>query len=496
MAHRRTGLRPAPSAWVKSLPMARIAVIGAGMGAMAASARLAVAGHRVTVYERGATYGGAVRRYERDGFAFDTGPGLLQLPAVYRDLFLKTGREPLEDCVGLIQTDPAARHLFADGTAVSLPNASRAGVIAALDGALGRGTGERWTDLLSRAREAWDATRRPLLEEPRTAGDDAHLRRDPYPALRRKGWLRRRPPTLAEAAAGELRDPRLAALLESCAHTYGIDPALAPAGASVLPYLEHTFGSWYVSGGMRNLATALYERCLARGVVFRFGAEGEVLRIREQDGRATGVETATGPADADVVVAGCHPAGLHPGFARPATSGDGTASRHFTVLLALRGPRPAGTPHRTVVHRADEPGQPLTVLRPDDPRLRPDDGHESAVLSVTTPATGTDPEELADLLLAAADHAGLALGERVLWREIRTAEHNAAETGSPGGLVPSPALAGADGRFLRAANRSPLAGLYLAGGWAHPGGGLAHAGMSGAMVAGLIVEGDGWRGSE
>ncbi|MFD0384208.1 NAD(P)-binding protein [Streptomyces stramineus] len=33
--------------------MARIAVIGAGMGAMAAAARLAVAGHRVAVYERG-----------------------------------------------------------------------------------------------------------------------------------------------------------------------------------------------------------------------------------------------------------------------------------------------------------------------------------------------------------------------------------------------------------------------------------------------------------
>ena len=76
--------------------MARIAVIGAGAGALAAAARLAVAGHRVTVYERTETYGGAVRRFERDGFAFDTGPGLLPLPAVYRDLFVKTGKEPLE----------------------------------------------------------------------------------------------------------------------------------------------------------------------------------------------------------------------------------------------------------------------------------------------------------------------------------------------------------------------------------------------------------------
>lgn len=484
--------------------MARIAVIGAGMGAMAASARLAVAGHRVTVHERGTTYGGAVRRHERDGFAFDTGPGLLQLPAVYRDLFVKTGREPLEDCVELVQTDPAARHVFADGTAVSLPNASRAGVVSALDGALGKGSGERWTDMLTRAREAWDATRRPLLEEPLAGEATAPLVQDPYPALRRKGLLRRRSPTLAEVAADELRDPRLAALLESYAHAYGLDPAGAPASTTVLPYLEHTFGSWYVLGGMRQLARALHERCLARGVEFRFGAEGEVRRVLEKDGRAAGVETVSGTAtEADVVVAGC-PGAETLTETRHAECGTETrtASARLTVLLALRGPRPRNTPHRTVVHRAGAPGQPLTVLRPDDPALRPDAQHESAVLSVTVPAgeTGTAAgsaaaETLADRLVAAADAAGLELGGRVLWREVRTPAHNEEETMAPQGLVPAPALAGSGGAYLRAANRSSLNGLYLAGGWAHPGGGLAHAGMSGAMVAGLIVEGDGWRGS-
>jgi len=116
--------------------MAGIAVIGAGMGALAAAARLAVAGHRVTVYERTDTYGGAVRRFEKDGFGFDTGPGLLPLPAVWRDLFVKTGKEPLEACVELVQVDPSARHVFADGTEAALPNASRAGVVSALDEAL------------------------------------------------------------------------------------------------------------------------------------------------------------------------------------------------------------------------------------------------------------------------------------------------------------------------------------------------------------------------
>ncbi len=79
---------------------------------------------------------------------------------------------------------------------------------------------------------------------------------------------------------------------------------------------------------------------------------------------------------------------------------------------------------------------------------------------------------------------------------MRTPAETEAETGAEGGSVPAPALAGAEGSYLHAANRSPLPGLYRAGGWSHPGGGLAHAGMSGALVAGLVVEGDGFRGSQ
>jgi phytoene dehydrogenase-like protein len=463
--------------------MARIAVIGAGMGAMAAAARLAVAGNRVTVCEQSATYGGAVRRHRRDGFAFDTGPGLLRLPAVYRDLFVKTGKEPLEECVALRQVDPAARHHFADGTAVTLPAGSRGALVDALDAALGAGAGERWCAVLDRGRAAWEATRRPLLEEPLLPGGAPTD--DPYPAARR-GLLRRRPATLSAVARAELRDPRLVALLESHARAYGLDPHTAPAGAAVLPYLEQTFGTWYVRGGMRALARALYERCLARGVEFRFGAR--VTAVTEAGGRAAGVSLADGTeVAADVVVAGAPLPGHAP---RP---GAAVGQGRLTVLLALRGARPEGVPHRSVVHTGR---RAVTVLRPDDPLLRPDDAHESAVLSTAVPDVPDDPEALTDELLTAVDAAGLRLADRVLWRVVRTPRDDEADTLSPAGLVPPPALAGAGGAFLAAPNRDALPGLYRAGGWAHPGGGLAHAGMSGALAAGLIVEGDAWRGSQ
>ncbi|NUQ96767.1 MAG: NAD(P)/FAD-dependent oxidoreductase, partial [Streptomyces sp.] len=326
--------------------MGRIVVIGAGMGAMAAAARLAVAGQRVVVYERAETYGGAVRRFERDGFGFDTGPGLLTLPAVWRDLFIKTGREPLEECVELVQVDPSSRHVFADGTAVALPNASRAGVVAALDEALGAGAGGRWGDFLVRAREAWDRTRRPLLEEPLWPNWPVLAGREPYPAVPHKRLLRtRRATTLAEVGAWELRDPRLAALLHGYALAHGVDPGTAPASAAVLPYMEHAFGTWYVRGGIRELARAVYERCLARKVEFVFGAE--VTGVLEKDGRAAGVELSDGTvAEADAVV-GTGPwrlGGLVPGRklygAQDVEPGaEGLHPGRVVVCLGLRGAR-------------------------------------------------------------------------------------------------------------------------------------------------------------
>ncbi|MFC9242396.1 phytoene desaturase family protein [Streptomyces decoyicus] len=502
--------------------MARIAVIGAGMGAMAAAARLAVAGHRVAVFERGATHGGAVRRWERDGFAFDTGPGLLHLPAVYRDLFLKTGRESLESCIELSQVDPASRHVFPDGTAVSLPNASRAGVLTALDEALGTGSGERWSALVGRAREAWDATRRPLLEEPLWQ-DWRVLGRDPYPAVRRRGLFGRgkgpTTATLAEVARRELADPRLIALLESHALAYGFDPRSAPASAVVLPYMEQTFGSWYPRGGMRALADALYERCLARKVEFIFGAA--VTGIVEKDGRASGVELTDGRVyEAEFVVAGVDPVqlvelcrGREPWGADDVRPGpDDRAAARLTVCLALRGARPADAVHRTVVHAADRtaelggvfgdgpgPRTPcdrptVTVLRPDDPVSRPDEAHEAVTLTSTVaphgPVDWHDGEAVAaaaERMTEIAEAAVPGLRERVLWREVLPPADDA--------RVPGPALAGREGRFLRPGNRTRIPGLYAVGGWSHPGGGPAHAGMSGAIVAGLIVNGDDWHGS-
>jgi phytoene dehydrogenase-like protein len=155
-----------------------------------------------------------------------------------------------------------------------------------------------------------------------------------------------------------------------------------------------------------------------------------------------------------------------------------------------------------VSRRSGRPALPtVTVLRPDDPALRPDEDHESVVVSAVLPSDeerGEDDnaERFTDLVVQAAETALPDLRGRLLWSEVRTPGHADAETGAALGGIPAPALAAGGGRFLHPANTTPLPGLYRVGGWSHPGGGLPHAGMSGALVAGLIVEGPEFRGSQ
>src|SRR6266542_3215087 len=115
--------------------MSRVVVIGAGVGGLAAAARLAAAGHEVTVCEQ--TPAGR--------FRFDTGPSLLTLPQVFRDLFLETG-DPIESVLELRPVEPIVRYRFTDGTRLD-STANATALRARLDAAFGPGAGSDWQRL-------------------------------------------------------------------------------------------------------------------------------------------------------------------------------------------------------------------------------------------------------------------------------------------------------------------------------------------------------------
>ncbi|MHB1612820.1 MAG: phytoene desaturase family protein [Actinomycetes bacterium] len=512
--------------------MSRVVVVGAGMGGLAVAARLARSGHRVTILEQSATWGGKLGWYERAGFAFDTGPSLLTLPTVYRELFSSTGR-PVQELVELVPVPGATSYRYPDGTRVELPNLDRTGVVRELDSALGPGTGAAWSHFLDRAERIWDATRGPFLTSPLTGPIDLVRQSHRVSDLRAVAPWR----TLAGLGRQYLSDERARMLLWRYATYTGSDPRRAPAALAVVPYLEQAFGSWYVTGGLRRLGTALVGRCGELGVTLQLGAP--VGRISISGGRVDGVVLADGHRlAADVVVSDVDAAHLYgelldPRVAAPwprvlpalprgrTTRPDRRTTRSSSgvvLLLALNGRTPRMA-HHTVLFGADDTSgyaaefdalfarDPAPVDRPtiyisapDDPGLRPDDGHESWFVLVNAaphgagePGDGTLDwrapglaERYADHVLAEMAARGLEVRDRLVWRVVRTPADLAEETGAVGGSIYGSSSNGVRSAFLRPANRSRLAGLFLVGGSAHPGGGLPLVALSARIVSDLI----------
>ncbi|MGI4896319.1 MAG: phytoene desaturase family protein, partial [Janthinobacterium lividum] len=288
-----------------AISLSRVVVLGAGLGGLSAAARLAALGHQVVLVERSAEVGGKLGWFSRDGFSFDTGPSLLTLPAIQRDLFLKTG-DPIETVLDLVPLDPVAHYRFADGTELDLPGGGLPNVAAAMDRALGSGTGAQWTAFLRRASAIWDVAREPFLESPldgsRTLLRLAHKRSDvatvaPWSSLR--GLGRR-----------YLDDARLQVLLDRYATYSGSHPAKAPAALATVPFVEQAFGAWYITGGLHRLALAVADRARERGVEIRTGVG--VSAVLETAGRVSGVRLADGEElRADVVVSALDAAQLY-----------------------------------------------------------------------------------------------------------------------------------------------------------------------------------------
>jgi phytoene desaturase len=487
--------------------VAEVAVIGAGMGGLAAAARLAAAGHRVTVFEQAATHGGKLGTLHRDGFTFDTGPSLLTLPQVYRDLFAETGA-PLWEQVEIVPVEPTCHYRFPDGTELDLPHAER-DVDAALAAAFGGRAARQWRGVMSEAERLWDLIGEPVLQNPLAGVRDLVRRSASVRDLLAVAPWR----TLRGLGRRRLGDPRLRMLLDRYATYSGSDPRRTPALMSVVPFVEQRFGGWYVRGGLRRLGDALAGRCIELGVRFRFGARVDAVH---SDARGvTGVGLAGGErVPADVVVSDADAEHLYRellpdpradrtrrglGRVQPSLSG-------FVLLLALRGRTPNPRHHR-VLFPADYDAEfdalfgrrpvpvadpTVYVCSPDDPAVAPD-GDEAWFVLVNAPRQGQVDwtaagvaEDYADHVLRVLAGRGLDVRERVRWREIRTPADWERDTGAVGGSIYGTSSNGPRAALLRPANRGPVPGLFLVGGSAHPGGGLPLVAMSAAIVARLV----------
>lgn len=489
--------------------MSNVLVVGAGVGGLAVAARLAALGHQVTVCEQAAEVGGKLGRARRDRFTFDTGPSLLTMPQVLRELFAATG-DRLEQVLDLQPLDPIAQLRFADGSTVDTA-AGGAATEERIAAAFGPAAAGQWSAFFRRAERIWQASRVPFLEsELRGTRTLLGLSRHVGDLAAVAPWR-----SLHDLAGSYLSDPRLRCMVERYATYAGSDPRRAPAALAAICYAEIAFGGWTVAGGLYRIAEALADRCTERGV--RIRTDSTVVRIDQAGGRVHGVALADGSRlRCDVVVGDVDATHLDRDLlgrppqrrivGRPASP----SLAGFVLLLGVRG-RTAGLGRHTVCFPADyaaefddvfgargAPARPVRVPTVYVSATPTADGRdESWFVLVNAPRHGSGSgavhwhapgrvEATTRTVLSRLAEHGLDLRGRIAYQEARTPAELAARTGAPGGAIYGTASHGMAGAFLRPANRSPIRGLFRVGGSAHPGGGVPLVMLSARIVSGLV----------
>lgn len=494
--------------------MAKISVIGAGIGGMSAAARLAKQGHQVTVFENSDQSGGKCRTEWFGDYAFDTGPSLLTLPAVFRDLFIKTGKR-IEHVLDISPVDPAFNYNFADGSKVTFPNLSNPKTYKEIEKSFGISASEGWRQIIDRSEKMWEASRDSFIESELTSI---------WPLLLRKNLINQinqiSPFTSLRGLSEKLKlDPHLKMIIDRYATYTGSDPRSAPAVLLTIAFVESTFGAWHVKGGIGQLSVALEQRCRDLGVDFQFKSlvtkilvernkvEGLVLN----DGKVVHSDLVVSNSDAEYTFNSLIDNEVTSARSERKKLKAATKSlAGFSLLLGLDNSKSKSVEinHHNVYFPENydlEFDQIFTQKVPvTDPTIylcAPTDssmvrGADKEAWFVLVNAPRHEPEsgwdwkhggqEYAQKIINKMDNLGLNVTNRLDFMEYRTPADLEKYAMAPGGSIYGTSSNSPVSAFLRARNRSKVKGLFCVGGSAHPGGGLPLVGISAEIVAKAI----------
>jgi diapolycopene oxygenase len=504
-----------------------VIVIGGGLGGLASACTLAARGHRVVLFESNKWMGGKAAVHEEGGFRFDMGPTILTMPSVLRRIFAEAGHT-LEKRMGMVRLDPQWRSFFEGGRVLDLVEESGAMARRIEAFAPGTGSGSGYERFLKLSRRQSDISHKVFFWRPVGGLLDMFTNADgAQPATLRDVVDIRMGRTVSGLLRSYVPDPQVAQMLDHFTQYVGSCPEQSPAVLCGIAHMQSSEGVWYPIGGTAAVPRALLKLAQELGVEVHSGTG--VRRILVERGRAVGVETESGERiDASAVVSNRDVVRTHRDLIGGEIGRKFEARRSYeaacsgvVLYLGLKQKYEHLLHHNFVF--SEDPHQEFEAIygegkpAPDptcyvcapastEPAVAPEGG-EALYILVHTPYLRPHhdwsrmlPEYRRVILEKLKRAAGMEdIEERIVTERALTPldihERYQVLNGAIYGLA-------SHGRFtgtLKPSNRSPdVAGLYLAGGSAHPGPGMPMALMSGWIAADALhrdsgggVEGEG-----
>lgn len=268
-------------------------VVGAGVGGLAAAARLAHQGFDVRLFEKTQGPGGRCNQMKVDGFTWDLGPTIVLMPEVFEETFTSLGRR-MEDYLTLHRCDPNYRIHYRDGSAITFTSE-----LCAMGRELERvepGSFQRYLSFLALGRTQYRTGLDHLVGRNYEGLSDYFV-----PSVFKRILEVRAHRRMYSEVGRFFKDERLRAGMTFQSMYLGVSPYAAPGVFALLPFTELGVGVWFPQGGLYAIPLALEKVAREEGVRLHYNTP--VKRILTEGKRTTGVELEDGEVvRADVVV--------------------------------------------------------------------------------------------------------------------------------------------------------------------------------------------------
>lgn len=491
----------------------RVAVIGAGLGGLSAAIRLAANGYKVDLFEQNHKAGGKANEINEKGFRFDTGPSLLTMPFVIKELFENSG-EKIEHHLELILLKNLCKYFYPDGTILNAyadtDKFAEEVSLNTLDSA------QSVKQYLKYAEKIYDLTAGLFLFS------DFSDRQNFYKpeALKTLFQINKIDPfrSMHKANKSFFKDSKTIQLFDRYATYNGSNPYKAPATLNIIQHVEYNLGGFILKGGVYSLVRALFQVAKKKGVNFFFNSK--VSQILHDNSVVKGLFVNKNgiyeKKDYEVVITNAdvnytYKNLLNDTNSRPAKrySKLEPSSSALVFYWGVKGKHNDLEIHNILFsenYRNEFKELFEKNICPEDPtvyiyissKFNIDDApvdHENWYVMINAPYVRNQNWELEseksrkNIIKKINDMLGIDIENKIVFEKVLTPEMIEETTSSLKGSLYGISSNGKSAAFVRQKVRSKeYKGLYFCGGSVHPGGGIPLVILSGKLAAEAIIK--------